>query len=153
MATLAILKQLEIDLAAAFTELKIRQTIYMSPYVAWEAVQQSLEIQIVERGGTYQDFEGGVRNGDFPIIIAIFYRSKIDWNKRHREALLREMTNIYDLKERVIAALEGSFLTGTLLTRPLRVTHESSVQQNPPFPDFLLKTLTFVGGHNALRPS
>ena len=152
MPTLAIYEQLEKDLAEDFKELRIRESLYVSPRFIWEALIQNLEMQIVEGGGTYKDFEGGIRSGDFRITIGIFYTSIFDAQSKFRDGLLRDTQNIYTLKERVITSLEGSFLTDHLLTRPLRVVDEAPVIDNPKFNKWLLKTVSFVGGHNAERP-
>lgn len=152
MPTLEILQQLQTDLANDFKELRVRETIYVVPQVLWEVVTQPLEIQISEGGGTYKDFEGGIRNGDFIFTIALFYRSQTDWSGKAHDALLRDTANIYTLKERVTVSLEGTFLTGNLLTRPLRIHREASVVSNKVLKGFFMKELTFVGGYNVERP-
>jgi len=151
MPTLAILEQLLKDLAAEFTELTSPGTLYVSPVIIWPAILQRLEMQIILGTGQYHDFEGGIRTGDYTLTIAIFYKCNLDFDGRHHHSLLRDTQNIFALKERVIALLEGSFLTGTLLTRPLRLVTDVEIESHPQFENVLLKRLVFVGGHNAIR--
>jgi hypothetical protein len=153
MATIIILNQLIDDLAVAFPELVAKRDLYLVPTITFVPIVQSFELQVAESAIEYGDFDGGIRTQQFTIDIGVLIKSTVDWQDKHAEILSDTEKSLHVIKERVITALEGSFLTTSDLTRPLRIYRESAVVAfKANGVDGLVKILTFIGGLNDIRP-
>lgn len=151
MPTLEIINQVVEDLAAIHERLEAWNTIYTSPAIIWPADARQYEVQVIDNGSEYFDFEGGVRNEDFSIMLAIYTRTLIDHAGKHWRTLRDTTESLFLFANVLRDALEGSFLTRHLLTRPFRITSAFPVATNSEFPGILLKRMSFRGGISVTR--
>ena len=140
----------------ACASLNQRNTVYISPAIIPIECQANFEVQVVDGGCAYRDLEGGVRSEHFNLLVAIFTRYQLDSGQKYANQLRDINHSIFELKEKIIIALDGSFCQKTsfddvLLTRPLRVTSENPVQTYTQFKGLLMKRLVFLGGINNVR--
>lgn len=148
MATkLDVMRQVVIDLGTVFPELTAGQEIYLSPKIMPVDSMSNLELQVCEGGSEYPEHDGSCRSEDFIVRIGIFRKYRLDSGGRQSKALTDLATSLFSLKETVMDLLDGSFLTGDLLTRPLIIRTESEVSETKQEGQ-LLKTLNFLAGLN-----
>jgi len=143
---LDILRQIVSDLSSFFPDLTPQEQVYLVPKIMSISAMAPLEIQVCEGDSRYVDHDGSCRSEDFTILIGIFRKYRLDSGERHSKALADLNLSLYQLKEVAVRALDGKFLTGNLLTRPLIIRGESAVTDTGN--GQLLKVLTFVGGLN-----
>lgn len=143
---LDIMSQTVVDLATVFPGLTAHLEIYLTPRIKVVPGMAPLELQVCESGCVYPDHDGSCRSEDFTVQVGIFRKYNLDSGNRHAKALADLNLSIFKLKETVIDILDGSFLTGDLLTRPLIVKSESAITE--PAENQLLKTITFIAGLN-----
>ncbi len=153
MPNVAILRQVAIELVAAFPKLTLWKDVYIAPLIMDVPAKRGWEIQIVDGGSDYtSELEGGVRREQFQIVVGIVRAFSIDSTEYVR--YLKDITrSVFVAKETIITTLEGSFLldSGTsLITRPLRVISEARVRKGQT-QACLIKEVTFLGGLNAMR--
>lgn len=147
MATkLDVLRQIIPALGSYFPDLTPWDQIYLTPKIMIVQSMAPLEIQVCEGASAYVDHDGSCRSEDFTVLVGIFRKYRLDSGGRHSKALSDLSTSLFLLKEVVLRALDGSFLTGNLLTRPLIIVSESAVTDAGG--GQLLKTLNFVAGLN-----
>jgi len=149
MATkLNVLRQIVEDVSAAFPNLNTWQEIYMTPKIMAVQNMSPIEIQICEDASRYEAIEGGCRSEDFAILVGIFRKYRLDSDGRHSKALADLTISLFEMKETVIAALDGEFSTvKELLTRPIIVKSESAVTETKD--GQLLKVVGFLAGLNS----
>lgn len=140
------MRQVVVDLGPAFPELTPWREIYLSPKVMALPGMSPLELQVCEGGSAYVDHDGSCRREDFVVLVGIFRKYRLDSGERHSRALASLSISLFELKENIITALDGSFLTDDLLTRPLIIKSESAVSDAGE--GQLLKILTFGAGLN-----
>lgn len=145
MSKLNVMQQLVEDLAEAFPKLTLGRDVYLVPAVMPLPSQSPLELQVCEGGSDYVDHAGEVRREQFTAIIGVLKRFRLDSGGRHARALSDVAESIYLDRDAVITALDGSFLTNDLLTRPLILVSESPVVATG---EILVKTISFVAGLN-----
>jgi len=144
---LKIMQQIVIDLATVFPELTADEQIYLVPKIMSVGAMAPLELQVCEGGVAYPEHDGSCRSENFMVTVGIFRKYRLDSDGRHSKALADLTISIFKLKETVIDILDGKFLTGDLLTRPLIIQTESAVTETKDVGQ-LLKTLNFVAGLN-----
>ena len=144
---LEIMRQVVIDLATVFPELTANEQIYLVPKIMSIDSMAPLELQVCESGVAYPEHDGSCRSENFIVTVGIFRKYRLDSGGRHSKALTDLAVSIFKLKETVIDILDGKFLTGALLTRPLIIQTESAVTETENTGQ-LLKTLNFIAGLN-----
>lgn len=151
MTTLAIMNQIVLDIASDYDRLKEWETIYVAPTLVWPRQARQFELQVIDGGSSYSDFEGGVQREHFDIILALFTRTAFDYKEQHYRVLQDISSSIFIFAAAIHAIIEGSLLTGELLTRPFRIHTSHPIATNSRFPDLMVKRLVFRGGLNATR--
>lgn len=151
MLTLEIMTRLLYDLVVPFPELRLWESLILTSEIQWFSSGPNFEIQVAEASSTYSDFEGGVQRGHHDIQIGLIIRNKLDSTSRSTQHLRDEVKNFYDYRNRVDTVFRGSFLTGQLLTRPLRIIHETAVHSRKDVKGVKIKILTYRGGLNVDR--
>lgn len=135
-----------------FPELILGTDIYLAPKIQWIKSGRQLEIQIVEAGVTYEMREGSNRAEDFVIVVGVLQRRPQDYGGKHARILSDLTSSLFKLREKIISALDLSYLptinNTPLLTRPLYIFRESAVYENTTYPDLLIKEFHFAGGIN-----
>jgi len=145
------MRQIVLDLATIFPKLTAQEQIYLTPKIMTVPSMAPLELQVCEGAVEYSTQDGSCRAEDFIIQVGIFRKYRLDSGKRHAKALSDLNLSMFTEKAPVIDLLNGSFLTGDLLDRPLIIRTESEVTE--PEQNQLLKVLTFTAGLNASRLS
>lgn len=143
---LDVMRQVVNDLGTVFPKLTPWDEIYLTPRIKVIASMASLELQVCEGEVVYNEHDGSCRSEDFMVHVGIFRKYKLDSGGRHSKALADLADSIFNLKETVIDILDGKFLTGDLLTRPLIILTESAVVEEQD--GQLLKVLNFRAGLN-----
>jgi len=147
MATkIDVMRQIVIDLATIFPTLTAQQQIYLTPKIMTVTSMGPLELQVCEGAVEYGPQDGSCRDEDFIVQIGIFRKYRLDSGKRHAKALTDLKLSLFAQKAPVITLLNGSFLTGDLLDRPLIIRTESAITE--PEQGQLLKILNFTAGLN-----
>lgn len=144
---LDVMRQVVIDLGTVFPKLTAWEQIYLSPKIMAVESMATLEIQVCEGASVYPEHDGSCRAENFIVIVGIFHNYRLDSGGRHSKALADFSISLFHIKEIVIDILDGKFLTGDLLTRPLIIQAESIVTETKN-KDQLLKTISFLGGLN-----
>ena len=144
---LDVMRQVVLDLATVFPELTANIQIYLTPKIMAVESMSPIELQVCEGGSVYPEHDGSCRSEDFIIQVGIFRKYRLDSDKKHAKALTDLQLSIFKMKEAVVDILDGKFLTGNLLTRPLIIRTESEVTETKNEGQ-LLKTLNFVAGLN-----
>lgn len=129
------------------------KTIYPSPAVLTGPATQPFEIQVIWGGGEYSEQDGGIIHGDWYILIALLYRTRIDYGGRRAKALRDTTKSLFVVQKQIIDALQGSYLPSSkgvaLLTRPLTIRSDSRFMHHPVSkPGLLIKEMAFAGGIN-----
>jgi len=135
------------ELNAIFPELKPLTEIYAAPKITWVSLQRPIELQVAEAGTVLEFRDGSLRSEQVRIVIGIFRQLRKDYESRHVEALTEASLSIFNLRDRIVSGLDGSFLNN-LITRPLMLTDESGAIDNEKFPGVLVKEMVFVLGVN-----
>ncbi len=145
------MRQIVTDLATIFPSLTAQQEIYLTPKIMTVPSMAPLELQVCEEAVEYGLQDGSCRDEDFIIRVGIFRKYRLDSGERHAKALADLNLSMFAEKATVINLLNGSFLTGDLLDRPLIIRTESEVTE--PEKNQLLKVLSFTAGLNVSRLS
>lgn len=147
MATkITVMRQIVVDLATIFPALTAHNQIYLSPKILTIPSMAMLELQVCEGAVEYGPQDGSCRDEDFIVQIGIFHKYLLDSGERHAKALADLQLSLFAEKAPIITHLNGSFLTGNLLDRPLIIRTESEVTE--PAQGQLLKILNFTAGLN-----